>query len=553
MSARTPASRPPAASLIVIDPNGNQKTVHLDPLPFTIGRHADSHLILRDSRTSRAHARIQLQNGDYVLEDLNSRHGTFVNGARIKQHKLRDSDRIEFGFPDSYQLVFTQSGREATGVSEALRESPGGVNLARLRAVLDMARAVETSGSTQEVLVALVDTALAITGSQRGFLLLKSGTELEMRVARDRRGFSLGENDLRVPRSVIQRGLTRRRELLSMNFEEQDAELAGRTVADLDLRSVVCVPLVRVRTGGGEETSKLSVSGETAGVLYMDSRLGAADLSAGNRELLQALAVEASIILENARLLEEERIKNRIEEELQVAHAIQQSLLPRQLPDQGWFRACGSSIASHQVGGDYYDVFQIDDSSWDVVVADVCGKGVSSALLASLLQGAFLAASASESIPRVMGRINRFLGDRTEGEKYATLFYCRISSQGRLQYINAGHCPALLLTGGAVEALKATSVPVGLLAGATFSTQEVRLSPGDKLIVYTDGVSEARNGRGEFFGARQLREMAAALASEPCERVHEAIRAAVERFTESTPQADDITLVVLEYRGEEAG
>lgn len=542
------ADPPSAPSLIVIDPNGNRKTVRLEPLPFRIGRQAGNHLILRDTRASRAHARVVLENGGYVVEDLESRHGTFVNGTRIQRHTLKESDRIEFGFPDSYQLIFTQTAWQPGDLSETLRESPGGANLARLRAVLEMARAVETSGSTQEVLAALVDTALAITGSQRGFLLLKNGDQLEMRVARDQRGSSLAENDLRVPRGLIQRGLARRRELLSMTFDEQDAGLAGRTVADLDLRSVVCVPLVRLRTGLGEETSRLSTAGETAGVLYMDSRIGAADLSAGNRELLQALAVEASVILENARLLEEEQAKKRIEEELRFAQTIQQSLLPRDLPAQGWFHACGSSLPSHQVGGDYYDVFRTGGDSWDVVAADVSGKGVSSALLASLLQGCFLTASASESIPRVVSQINSFLSERTAGEKYATLFYCRIGSQGRLEYINAGHCPPLLITRNEVRSLKATAVPVGLLPQAAFSMDEVLLAPGDKLMIYTDGVTEAHNGSGEFFGAKRLRALAGSLVSEPCERVHDAVRAAVESFTEGTPQADDITLVVLEYR-----
>jgi len=115
---------------------------------------------------------------------------------------------------------------------------------------------------------------------------------------------------------------------------------AEHSVADLELRSVVCVPLVRIRMGGGaQETSMATTGSETVGVLYMDSRLGAADLSAGNRELLQTLALEASTILENARLLEEERGKQKIEEELKVARQIQQSLYPRSLPGEGWFLA----------------------------------------------------------------------------------------------------------------------------------------------------------------------------------------------------------------------
>ena len=133
-----------------------------------------------------------------------------------------------------------------------------------------------------------------------------------------------------------------------MNFDPLgEGETRPQTsVADLELRSVICVPLVRIRTGQGEATSVLSTGSETVGVLYMVSRLRAADLAGGNRELLQTLAIEASTVLENARLLEEERAKQRMEEELRVARGIQQNLLPRELPATGWFRASGSSAAT---------------------------------------------------------------------------------------------------------------------------------------------------------------------------------------------------------------
>ena len=146
--------------------------------------------------------------------------------------------------------------------------------------------------------------------------------------------------------------------------------------------------------------------------------------------------------------------KQRIEEELDVARRIQHSLMPRHLPEKGWFVVCGSSEASHQVGGDYYDVVAIGPDTWSLVVADVSGKGVSSALLASFLQGAFLSASSTTDIPEVLSRINTFLSDRSEHGKYATMFYSKLDFAGRLTYANAGHCPSLLvrITGGDREA-----------------------------------------------------------------------------------------------------
>src|SRR5947209_351888 len=214
------------ASLIVIDPSGHRSRVSIEHVPFRIGRHADNDLILRDSRASRTHARIVTENGAYWLEDCGSRHGTFLNGARTTRRQLRGSDKIEFGVPDSYQLVFEPDGAELKRLMEQVSSpektaaAPGvGTNLAKLRAILDLARTLQSSFSIDDVLASVVDTALAITGAERGFLLLRTAHGLETRVARHRKGHKLHENDLRVPREVIHRALQHRRELLSMNFD----------------------------------------------------------------------------------------------------------------------------------------------------------------------------------------------------------------------------------------------------------------------------------------------------------------------------------------------
>lgn len=554
------STAPAPASLVVIDPNGHRTRVPIDPLPFRIGRQPESHLIVRDSRVSRAHARILVENDEYILEDLGSRHGTFVNGKRIARQALHNSDKIEFGAQDSYQLIFALDGAELKRlmeqVSAADKQMPAqgvGANLAKLRAILDLARTLQSSFSIDDVLVSVVDTALAITGAERGFLLLRNNGGLETRVARHRKGHHVRETDLRVPREVIHRALQHRRELLSMNFDPLGAEETRPqdSIADLELRSVICVPLVRIRTGQGDATGILSTGGETVGVLYMDSRMVAADLGGGNRELLQTLAIEASTVLENARLLEEERTKHQMEEELRLARAIQQSLLPGKLPSGGWLSASGSSVASHLVGGDYYDVTAVNPDCWSTVVADVSGKGVSSALLASLLQGAMITATEHpEAMGRRMGQLNRFLIDRTGGEKYATIFYSLLDRTGRLHYVNAAHCPPLIVrANGERLELDATGMPVGLVDSAEFPVMEQRLAPGDKVVIYSDGVTEAQNTEGKFLGKRRLREIVEAHARDSCAAIHDAIQEGVAAFTEGAPQSDDITVVVLEFQG----
>jgi serine phosphatase RsbU (regulator of sigma subunit) len=552
---------PESASLVVVDPSGHRTRVPIDPLPFQIGRNPENQLILRDSRISRTHASIAIEDGAYILKDCASTHGLYVNGERVSRHKLRNSDKIEFGAQDSYALVFELDGADLKRLIDQVGAPahgagalPGvGGNLAKLRAILDLARTMQSSLSIDDVLASVVDAALAVTGAERGFLLLRSGDRLETRVARRRDGRRLDDSDLQVPREVLRQALERRRELFHMNFDpfEAGATQASRSIVDLELRSVVCVPLVRIRTGQSDATSVLSTGSETVGVLYLDSRVSAADLAGGNRELIQTLAIEASTVLENARLLEEERAKQRLHEELSLARNIQQSLLPRALPTEGWLRASGSSVASRMVGGDYFDVAQVNPDCWSAVVADVSGKGAASALLASLLQGALIASSESPAVlGQRMERLNAFLMGRTGGEKYATVFYCLLDRNGLLSYVNAAHCPPLVVRSGSPHlSLDATGMPVGLVETAGYAVAEVRLNPGDKLAIYTDGVTEAQNAAGEFFGKKRLQETVAAHAAEPCQAIHDAIQQDVAAFTQGTEQSDDITLLVLEYRG----
>ncbi|MGE5567505.1 MAG: SpoIIE family protein phosphatase [Rhodospirillales bacterium] len=541
-------SAAPPAFLTIRNPSGAQTQVRLEPLPFRIGRHGDNDLVLRDSRASRHHARISFDEGHYILEDLKSSHGVFVNGQRVERKKLRPSDRIEFGFPDSYQIIFALGEPPAPLRPSKLvpRELEGGTNLGKLRAMLEVARALQTSRSTDDVLAAVVEAALAVTGCERGFLLLRKGDDLDIRMARSRNA-PLASSDLRVPTRLLMRALNQRKDFLSMNFDP--AAATGGTIADLELRSVVCVPLVRVRAGSPDATAKFDPAGETVGLLYMDSRLRNADLSSGNRELLATLALEASTVLENARLLEEQWARQQLEEELQVARRIQESLTPRTLPETGWFRAAASSFPSAQVGGDYLDVRQLHENCWSTIIADVSGKGVGAALLAALLQGIFLAVPFTKlSIEEMMFRLNRFLNDRTGGEQYATLFYCSVDAGGSMCWVNAGHPPPLLVrANGDVEELSATGVPVGMLEEAEYPVKEHRLEAGDKLLVYSDGITEARNLAGEFFGLTRLKSIICSETGQSCGRVHAAICAAVEDFTRGAAQNDDMSLAVLEY------
>ena len=545
--------------LTVVGPSNERRQVRVDRSPFRIGRLPDRELTLKDGRISRNHAQILLEDGVHYIEDCESRHGVFVNGHKTVRHRLGPGDSVDFGIDDSYRLlVAADDGSIGAPLLEKVAKMPGSLegtgNLSRLSAVIDVARALESSGSVDDVLAAAVDAALSVTGAERGFLMLKDPQgALRIRVARDRNGYSLRDEDLRVPRQLLADSLEHRTDLFAMAFDpEIDSEdAAGETVVALDLRSVVCVPVVRIRLGEQAETRVLSAKTDTLGVLYMDSREVGKNLAEGNREVLQTLALEISTVLENARLLEEERKKHSLEQELQIAREIQQGLLPAELPQFGWLSAAGSSEACFQVGGDYFDVMDLGPDHWGVVLVDVSGKGVSAALLASLLQGAFFSAAGPQGdLAEAVGRINRYVCERSRRARFATAFYAVLDRGGNMRWVNAGHCSGLVVrASGGIDRLDPSSTPIGLFQDGEFPEQQSLLSPGDKVVLYSDGVSEAANFENERYGDDRLEQALAQRRALPGPALHRALIDDINAFTKGAAQADDLTLLVLAYNG----
>lgn len=561
----TASPRPPSTGateqqplkLSVVDAAGEKIFYEVNRSPFRIGRLPGCEITLQDNRISRKHAQILLEDGTYFLEDCDSRHGVFVNGDKVDRHELIHGDRIEFGIEDSYQLVVGEEQKPSSLIQKFaeipdIKDGPTG-DLSRLSAVLGVARALQSSLALEDVLTAAVDAALAVTDCERGFLMLTSKTgELEVRVARSSGQQNLSEEESRLPTGPIEKALLGRRDLLSMSFDPlQDEAGAGKTIQALELKRVLCVPLIKIRLGQEHETSLLSPKQDTLGVLYMDSKTSIDDLSSSNRELLQTLAIEISSVLENARLLDQERQKKGLENQLAIARDIQVSMLPATLPKDGWLVATGHSDACYQVGGDYFDVTPYENDHWGIVLADVSGKGVSAALLASLIQGAFFSAVNLEThLSETISRINRYVCERSRSARFATVFYGLIHRSGLTKWVNAGHCPAMLVhQSGEVDMLEAGTVPLGLFVESEFPVTETHFTAGDKLVVYSDGVSEATDWAGEQFGEKRLEAVLAAHAALPADELYEKVRHELGEFTSGAEQDDDVTLLVLGYQG----
>lgn len=551
---------PPAASLEVVHPSGKRTRVSLAHYPFRIGRQSDNELQLRDSRISRNHAEIRFQGGQFVLQDLQSSHGSFVNGTRVERTVLQHGDTIDFGFDDSYRLQFQLEGKEISRLLHRLEPASDSAqetaNLNKLTVLLEVARTLQSSLGVEDVLASVVDAAISVTGSERGFLLLMTGDQLEVKVARTREGRNLSSDELRVPTTLILKELKQRRELLTMSFDPGAKGFdPQQTIAALELRTVICIPLIKMNAGASPtETMAMPAIHQTVGVLYLDSRQMGMRLTVADRELLQTLALEASNVIENARLLEDERRNRKIQEELEIARNIQQSLLPRRLPETGWFRAAGMSIPSQNVAGDYFDVRQTEQGRFVNIIVDVSGKGVSSALLASLLQGIFIAASTDpEGLPALLRRTNEFLVERTEGEKFATMFYCILEENGLLHWTNCGHCSGIhVKPGQKYDLLRPTSLPLGMMPDVEFEVCTLQMQPGDKIFLYSDGLSEAHlppgpSGQFEFYGEERIVERIRAHEREVPRVIQRVLLKDVQDFLGEAEQTDDVTMLLFEY------
>lgn len=548
-------ARPPR--LLVLDPAGTRREVSVTSFPFRVGRQTGNELVLRDSRISRLQAQLTAANGSCFLEDLGSRHGTFVNGQRISGlHPLSGKDAIDFGMPDSFKLVYL--GDEPTleelieQVEKPAPATPGAQGLYHLGVLLEVARTLGSGLSLEDVLSAVVDAAIRITRTERGVLLLANDAgELKPMVARDAKGELIAPDQLKISSGVLKRVASSRRELIVSDTGDEAAVGQQASVASLSLLTIVAIPIEKLPVIASVDVTITSEEAELLGVLYLDSRSPSAAFTDIDREVVRTLAREAANVIENARLFSAARAKARLDHEIEIASQIQRELLPKTFPQMPHIAVTASTLACHSVGGDCFDVVALNGGRYGFFVGDVAGKGIAASLLATLLQGVFYTTAALDiPLVEVTTRVNQFLCERSSDDRYATLFYGVLDPRGALEYINAGHVPPLLRrASGELIELSSSNFPVGMFREAEFTSQRVSLAAGDYLVIYSDGVSEARNLGDEMFEQERLSSVMRDFAGAGVEQLAEAIGSGVRNFTGGAPQADDITMVVIQYKG----
>jgi phosphoserine phosphatase RsbU/P len=527
-----------------------QDTIPLVSFPFTIGRRGEKNLVITDPMASRDHAEIVQMGNDYYLLDLASKHGTYVNGSPVKRHKLLNNDRIQFGSSNDRNFVIFQYGtasQTGSAVRELLSQISGlqvekeASDLEKLAFFLEVARKLNSRGALDDVLVTLVEATLRITGAERGFVfLVQKDGEFSLAVGRNSLGDEL-KDDSTISHSILKDAMTSASRVIITDTASHSDLAARQSIVAHDLRTVICMPLFRSSIATQSQQSDSSEEQRVInGVLYLDSRLASRGLSSLSRDILNTVATEAAALIETAQLAQAEQNARLYQKELAIAATIQQRLMTVVIPEVHFARLRARSLPCNEIGGDFYDAVLADGNLY-LVLADICGKGVSAAILASILQGRIYSQLVSHvPLAEIASAVNRFLCEKKLGEKYATCNVLKVTPSGDCEFLNCGHVPAVRVASGKILRPSEGNLPLGLIPTAEFETYTFKVQPGDRIVLVSDGVNEAQNREGDFFGDERL---------EATVMKGNDLFAAVSEFAQGAPPSDDCTTVELEYVG----
>jgi len=470
-----------------------------------------------------------------------------------------DGDSLTFGLDDSYEIIFRTAAASnsddsiphlLTRIEHITSSEPGGGGLRKLSLLLEATKLLHSQLPLDSVLGNMLDHAVSVTDADRGLLLENDDTgKLKVRLARRSGGHRLPPESLSPSQTAIQLALKQHSPVITEDLAQAEADLqSAQSIVAQRLRAVVVIPLYAMLRASTTESAANIRRGDVIGVLYLDSRRPAA-FSQLDRQILDALAADAASIIDNARLVERERERQRLEQEINIARDIQQALLPRDFREYPHLSVNGFNLPCLSVGGDYFDVFPLGDNRTAFLIADVSGKGLGAALLTTMLQGALSGMTLGTDPARLFNHLNNFLCAHSGVGRYATMFFGILDDKGHLEFINAGHpSPFLLRRGEAIEAFTEGSYPVGLVPDAEYTAACVQLQPGDTLVMFSDGVTEAMDPSEELFGVPRLREVLTGQPECPLEVIQKCILESVENFSRGAHQADDLTLLILRYR-----
>ncbi|HUP47881.1 MAG TPA: SpoIIE family protein phosphatase [Thermoanaerobaculia bacterium] len=535
---------PRSVRVTVYQPNVAPVRMSLPVQTITLGRASDCTIPIRDKFLSRRHAEIVYSEGRWEVRDCGSVNGTVVNGTKLlAPAPLRPGDRIVLG--DS-EVIFEESASEppsllipvdsdshAKSLAIPMREMIDERGRERIGVLASLAVQFIEDRPMTELFEFILDRVVALLRPSRAALALLGADGKSFDNVRIRRSDSSDSLDLVISRTLLGE-VVEERNVVSFVDTAHDEKLArAESIVRQQIRSAVCAPLV--------------VGDAVLGVLYLDFLANRGSVTQEDIRLIAQIARLAGAKLETTRLREEAIAKALIDEELRTAYTIQSRLLPRDLPSITGYTFAGANRPCKTVSGDYFDVIVRPGNRIYFIVADVSGKGIAAALVMSSLATAFNIFTQRDPTPADLVRdLNLTLAPKTSPSKFATLVAGVLDPvTGVIEYANAGHVPPLVISAGSVQELRSSDLVIGLFASAQYRTQTMRLGPGESLVLFTDGVTEAENEREEELGLPAVAEMLRSFHQQPASAIVEKIESFVQSFIGDATCGDDVTLLAI--------
>jgi len=547
-----------------------------------LGRHPECDVVLDQGAVSRQHAQISVIDGEYFIEDLHSRNGTLVNGLAIdSRYKLSDGDEVKIcdlalAFHRSngpvaaagtaalagFAIVETPSeplGEGAGSGFEVTEEvgAPGhsstvmwkldvsatkeAVRLAvnpetKLRALVEITQNLSHAMALDDILPKVLDSLFNIfSQADRAFVVMCSPEgRLIPKAFKQRRGKE--EEGARLSRTIINEVIKAKQAILSADAASDARFELSQSIADFRIRSMMCAPLVT-----GEEN--------VLGVIQIDTLDQRARFANDDLDVLASVASQAAFAIDNAQLHEQQLVQQKVEADLNAARRVQKSLLPTNPPEVPGYQFFDYYEAANQVGGDFYDYIPLRDGRVAVVLSDVSGKGVAAALVMARLSADVRYWLASEpSAAKAVDRINESFCRSGWEDRFATFVLALLDPrENRVTVVNAGHMPPLVRqAGGRVEevAPNSSGFVLGMAEGVEYESADVALGPGEMLVLFTDGISEALNPANDLYTLKRLAEQTGR-GADGAAALGRAILDDVKQHAAGRAQSDDMCLVVF--------
>jgi len=548
------------ASLQVLKGANEGALIPLDGDKFIMGRNPDCGIVIPITSVSREHAQILRIQGKYFIEDKQSRNGTYVNNQAITgRTALKNNDKIRIcdflanfldnqpGMDDEGEEDHEEEG-DGTSTVEAMISHSSHMLLEdqpaeKLRHMLEISANLSKTLELGSLLPKIVDSMFQLfRQADRCFLIQaeeggKDGQQRLMpRVVKARR--STEEGNARFSRSIVRRCLDTAQAFLSDDASRDDRIQLSQSVVDFRIRSVMCVPLC-------------GAAGKAFGVIQLDTQDRSKKFTQEDLKLLWGVANQAAISMENARLHEDAVKRERLRRDLELAQQVQLSFLPKKLPEVPGYEFFAYYQAAQAVGGDYYGFIPMGEGRLAVAVGDVAGKGVpASLLMAKLSSDTRFSLLTEADLGQAVTKLNDLLYEFTSvADRFVTAAVAVVdSTTHQVTMVSAGHASPLLYraNGGTLEEVvskRVAGVPLGIMEGYPFESCQIVLEPGESLLIFTDGVTDALDVSNKAFGMTGIQNALQGAGPATAKQLVEKLAKAVQVHAAGRDPFDDVTLV----------